>query len=258
MSDVVLIEGVCIRRDAEGRFRLNDLHEAAGGERRHDTREFLDRESTKGLIRELESEMTGKPVNMERGRYGGTFVCKELVYHYASWVSAAFNLKVYRVFDAVAAQRQAPPVNLMDPRQLQTLLLQQIELSLGKDAQIAEKNAQITELSPKALVYDEAFGEAQSDPEKDGGPDTIADFVRKFDELQANDGKRALTEAGYLYRTDKGHRVYAKYRGTYFTEKYERCKKTRRKFHDIRLLPPGVEVLTKLIYDGKLRRKVNQ
>ena len=35
------VAGVTIKQDAEGRFCLNDLHKAAGGEKRHQPSDFL-------------------------------------------------------------------------------------------------------------------------------------------------------------------------------------------------------------------------
>lgn len=106
-NNQLTVADVTVRQDGAGRFNLNDLHKAAGGERRFDTREFLDRVSTKELVDELESQMTGISVNKKRGRHGGTFVVKELVYAYAMWISPKFHLKVIRAYDSMVTQPKA-------------------------------------------------------------------------------------------------------------------------------------------------------
>ena len=93
---------ITIRKDSEGRYCLNDLHKAAGGERRHEPLNWRNTDSFKEMVAEL--EITGNPVVSKTGRTGGTFVCKELVYAYAMWVSASFNLKVIRVFEEYATK----------------------------------------------------------------------------------------------------------------------------------------------------------
>ncbi|MRR51849.1 MAG: KilA-N domain-containing protein [Rhodocyclaceae bacterium] len=96
------VGSVSIRQDAEGRYCLNDLHKAAGGEKKNQPRYFLANKQTKYLIEEI--EFSGIPLVMtHEGRTGGTYVCKELVYSYAMWISPSFHLKVIRAYDA---QRQ--------------------------------------------------------------------------------------------------------------------------------------------------------
>ncbi len=99
MSDLVIIADTKIRQDSKGRYSLNDLHRAAGGEKKHQPSDWLRTQQAKDLVAEL-GKTPGIPgITRTQGRSGGTFVCKELVYAYAMWISAAFHLKVIRTFD---------------------------------------------------------------------------------------------------------------------------------------------------------------
>ena len=108
--DAFTVAGVAVRQDAQGRFCLNDLHKAAGGENRHRPSLWADNQQAKDLIAEIEIG-AGIPalVSNQRGIEQGTYVCKELVYAYAMWVSASFHLQVIRACDGMAqAKRTAP------------------------------------------------------------------------------------------------------------------------------------------------------
>ncbi|NCC40477.1 MAG: hypothetical protein EOM21_13675 [Gammaproteobacteria bacterium] len=115
IASPVSIDGIAVSKDAHERFCLNDLHRAAGGEKRHSPNYWLDLSQTKELIEELRKSLiisdTGIPVTdrinhlepvVTQQGFGtqGTFVVRELVYSYAMWVSPAFHLKVIRTFDA--------------------------------------------------------------------------------------------------------------------------------------------------------------
>jgi hypothetical protein len=92
-----------------GRYCLNDLHKAAGGEKKHQLSNWLRSEQTNALIDELTETRfrvseQNQPLKTYRGGDGwqGTFVCKELVYAYAMWISPKFNLKVIRAYDTLS------------------------------------------------------------------------------------------------------------------------------------------------------------
>lgn len=110
------IAGCEIRRDADGRYCLNDLHKASGGLRHHQPAKYLANKRTKASIAHLAAEAAAKspnsetlkgpnsdllPVTITKGRNGATYVIKELVYDYAMWISPAFQFAVIRAYDAL-------------------------------------------------------------------------------------------------------------------------------------------------------------
>lgn len=102
------IAEVSIRRDADGRYCLNDLHRAAGGEKRHQPSDWQRIQQTAQLIQQIEIEIPGIPgIQSKQGL--GTFACKELVYAYAMWISPAFHLKVIRAYDALVSPAAPAP-----------------------------------------------------------------------------------------------------------------------------------------------------
>lgn len=105
----LIIASTGIRQDAEGRYSLNDLHKASGGEAKVKPGNWLRLDETKGLVDEVErcSDLSNAINVIQGGNVQGTFVCKELVYAYAMWISPKFHLQVIRTFDAVVTQQAA-------------------------------------------------------------------------------------------------------------------------------------------------------
>ncbi len=111
LQNTLTIANTLIRQDEEGRFSLKDLHNAAvasGVKKDIRPNEWLARSKTKELAEILITEKPGNcPIRSAAGRYGDTFVQKELVYDYAMWISPAFNLKVIRAYDALVTHGSA-------------------------------------------------------------------------------------------------------------------------------------------------------
>ena len=144
------IDGAVIRQDHHGRYCLNDLHKASGGEQKNQPRYFLENKQTQELVQALTtSGIPLLPVEViNGGNNRGTYVVKQIVYAYAMWISAAFNLKVINTFDAVVTQKHIPDLN--NPAQLRELLLgyavQNIQLAAeNKTLSAAIENITATE-----------------------------------------------------------------------------------------------------------------
>lgn len=114
----LMIVNTEIRKDDQGRFCLNDLHRAAGGEDKHRPTYYLKLMSTMALIEEMEKD--GIP-SIDTKQGVGSFVAKELVYGYAMWISPSFHLKVIRTFDAISTQ-SAPVIHNPERRAMIQLL----------------------------------------------------------------------------------------------------------------------------------------
>ena len=149
------IAGFAIKQDAEGRYCLNDLHKASGEEHKHKTAYFMENQQTSNLISVLQKD--GIPAfSITRGRTGGTYVAKELVYAYAMWISPEFHVQVIRAYDALVTEQ----TYVMPPKQLDLMkrsMLMLAEVTAGFEEQL-DKNAVLTEkleiAQPKAEALD--------------------------------------------------------------------------------------------------------
>ncbi|MCP2041667.1 hypothetical protein L1281_002278 [Neisseria sp. HSC-16F19] len=107
--NAIQISSITIHQ-SDNLYSLNDLHRASGGEKRHELTNWLKLQQTNELIEELSKpEISGLNENQQvikvirGGKNRGTYACKELVYAYATWISAKFFLQVIRTFDAVVS-----------------------------------------------------------------------------------------------------------------------------------------------------------
>lgn len=94
MNAQISVANVSVRQ-FNGLYSINDLHRAAGKERKHEPHAWLRSQQAIELIKELEKTQNCV-IQSKQGL--GTFVSKELVVHYGMWISPTFSLKVIRAF----------------------------------------------------------------------------------------------------------------------------------------------------------------
>ncbi|EDW4704506.1 KilA-N domain-containing protein [Salmonella enterica subsp. enterica] len=126
MNNLMVIDGIEVRRDVHGRYCLNDLHRAAGGEDRHKPSNFMRMDSTRELCAEIDrcSDVSIGCIETIRGGNGqGTYVSREVVFAYAMWISPSFHLKVIRTFDRITSAPQTSSGMAADKMQAGVILL---------------------------------------------------------------------------------------------------------------------------------------
>lgn len=147
-SRAIVITSISIHQDSDGRFSLNDLHTAAvksgANKRTKEPSKFLSSPQTIELIAELvDTQNAGiAPVSAVRGGLRqGTYVCKELVYAYAMWVSPKFHLEVIRAYDQMQTQQPALPKSLPEALRLAADLAEKNEaLAHERDEAVRTKS----------------------------------------------------------------------------------------------------------------------
>ena len=111
------IAGLTIEQSSNGLYSINDLHKASGGMKKHRPENWYRLQATINLISFLESQaqnqgngkvietVSGKDIGSQEknqcipiGDIQGTFVCRELVVAYATWISPQFFAHVIRTF----------------------------------------------------------------------------------------------------------------------------------------------------------------
>lgn len=155
----LVVAGVAVKQDAAGRYCLNDFHRAAGEEAKHAP--ALWERQAGDLIDELQKDTNSYVLQKSRGRNGGTYAAKELVYAYAMWISARFQVKVIRAYDAMVSGLVSSQVGRIEGKQTRRELTDTIKdfVSYAKSqgSQSAEKYyMSITKMEYAALGMLEA------------------------------------------------------------------------------------------------------
>lgn len=204
-NSLPVICGVEITTDAEGRFNLNALHKASGGQKKNGPTYWLALDSTKELIHELEKQTTEISVVKKEGRFGGTFAHELLAVEYAGWISPSYRLQVNQTFLDYRTGKLQPTFDptkaLNDPVFLRNALLEYSE-----KVQVLE--VENKDLSHKVESMENLFKEGMT-------PTQFCKMLNGVNVMMAN---RFLESRKWLYNESKSKTRWRV--GNYARDKY--------------------------------------
>lgn len=99
----ITVFGTNIRKDAEGRFSLNDLHKAAmtKGHATESQRPGNFIKSSKDFLDVVNDNATVVAIKKQAGKGGGTYATELVALRYAGWISSSVEVEVYQTFQKV-------------------------------------------------------------------------------------------------------------------------------------------------------------
>ncbi|MDY7841586.1 phage antirepressor KilAC domain-containing protein [Aeromonas caviae] len=150
LNSMPVIAGVEITTDEAGRFNLNALHQASGGEKKRGPSYWLALDSTAELIAEVaKTTNTEIPVFSKRGLNGGTFAHELLAISYAGWISPAFQLQVNQVFLDYRTGKLGPVTPQLTTMEILQIAMQSEQERLRLEAANHELELQVEAAKPK-------------------------------------------------------------------------------------------------------------
>ncbi|MCO1402847.1 phage antirepressor KilAC domain-containing protein [Burkholderia multivorans] len=260
--NALTITGVAIRTDAEGRYCLNDLHRAAGGEKRHQPSDWLRLKNTQELIAEL--AVPGIPGTLENqplaviqgGIQQGTYVAKELVYAYAMWISPAFHLKVIRAYDEMMSGGQVAPAplpNFANPAEAARAWAEQFEQRAALEHQKKELDAKLAEQAPKVEMLERIADAEGSMCIRDAASTLQMQPSKLTAWLHANGWiYRRAGKSGWLAYHDKQQAGYLVHKSTPYTD---RTTGEERVSEQVRITMRGLTKLGELVPRDEVRMR---
>lgn len=107
-SNSITIGSITIHQSENGLYLLTDLWKSSGGAKKDQPNKWLNLIDTQRYISYLgtKTESLNKSsyflTILGKGKEQGTYVCRQLVYSYAMWISPAFHDLVIETFDQLA------------------------------------------------------------------------------------------------------------------------------------------------------------
>lgn len=206
MSNLSVV-GVKVRQDSEGRYSLNDLHKAAveqgENKRTKEPSAFMRSPQTVSLVGMLTTQNPRSlPIAKVEGRKGGTFVCKEIVYAYAMWISPEFHLRVIQSYDALVNGEIQKAIDIATRQTIKdeylpmTSAIKESRLLEGKEVKHFHYS------NENNMIYRVLLGQTAKEYKESHGTDSVRDsltLVEKQALLSLQRANTSMLELGYEY-----------------------------------------------------------